>query len=131
MYNSIKERKYCVSNRLKYPGYGNVDKNLIGGIFMVIALFASGGVVILIGLIAGFVSGSFIGFLLSLLGGVLSAMIFFALAILIENQDLILTKLHQEEKHTAKHFKKNKTCSKCEHVYDSIMNSCPRCGTKQ
>lgn len=99
---------------------------------MVTALFISGVVVILSGLITGFVTGSFLGFLLWTIGGIIPAMIFFALAQILDNQETILFNLGQQEVLVESLTKKtDKTCSSCSHTYDRKMSSCPNCGRRE
>ena len=89
-------------------------------------LIVTGIVIIFIAVIIGFLSGSFMGFIASAGSGIVSASIFFALAVILENQELILTRIQQLDKPS----KVQNTCPRCSRQYDGDMHSCPHCGYK-
>ena len=97
---------------------------------MILALYIIGAVAFVISMIAGFSSGSFVGFLITVVGGVSSAIILFALAKILENQENILYKLTYNEEVNRKFFipQEKKVCTKCNYKYDSDYSSCPHCG---
>ena len=96
---------------------------------MIFALYAIGAIAFIISLVAGFSSGSPIGFFISLAGGASSAVILFALARILENQENILHKLqYQEEIQRRSRRQDNKVCPKCDYKYESDSTSCPHCG---
>jgi Oxygen-sensitive ribonucleoside-triphosphate reductase len=98
---------------------------------MATVLFIVGAVVILISVITGFLSGSFMSFMTLVAGGFISALIFFALAVIIENQESIKGKLDLQYEAFRKSQKyEKKTCSKCGREYDYDINSCPNCGNR-
>ena len=91
---------------------------VIIGIFTLVASF-----------IIGLMSGSGFGFILALVGGITSSMIFFALYKILENQEQIMNQLFHQSTQTRKQVAK-KTCPKCENKHDGDMTSCPNCGFK-
>lgn len=64
---------------------------------MILALYIIGAVAFIISVAAGFSSGSLIGFFISVAGGISSAIILFALARILENQENILYRLQYQE----------------------------------
>jgi uncharacterized membrane protein YdjX (TVP38/TMEM64 family) len=98
---------------------------------MVITLGIIGILVLLISFIAGIMTGSFLGFLTAIGGGIASATVFFALSKILTNQEIILYKLQYVEstkKNT--YIQEKKACSRCNKQYDIDMNSCPHCGQR-
>jgi Uncharacterized conserved protein len=96
---------------------------------MVVALYVIGAIAFIISVVAGFSSGSFIGFIIAVAGGISSAIILFALAKILENQENILYKLvNQEEVNRKSCMKEKKACLKCGFKYDNDYSSCPHCG---
>ncbi|WP_407269803.1 hypothetical protein [Radiobacillus sp. PE A8.2] len=96
---------------------------------MIAALIACGIIVLISSVIVGVFSGSFFGFILAVIGGVFSSVIFFALAKIIDNQETMLLKIYKLEDFNRKQVKKEDTvCSKCNYTYDQELNSCPKCG---
>jgi uncharacterized paraquat-inducible protein A len=95
---------------------------------MKLALYVIGAIVFIISIIAGFLSG-LLGVLIGIAGGISAAIIFFALAKIIENQETILYKLVcQEEAYRKSCNKEKKVCPKCNYEYENDYTSCPRCG---
>ncbi|MDK2903415.1 MAG: hypothetical protein PWQ93_1334 [Clostridiales bacterium] len=90
------------------------------------ALYLIGAIVFIINLIIGFTAGSFGGFVTSVANGILSAIILFALAKILDNQDTIIYMLASEKR--KKYPNEKKTCPKCGYEYDSDFSSCPHCG---
>jgi DNA-directed RNA polymerase subunit RPC12/RpoP len=102
------------------------------GIQLIAVLYVIGAIVILISIIVGFLSGSFIHFLIPVVGGIFSGIIFFALAQILDNQESILLKLEQQEAKFRKAFPIPKIeCPKCNYKYDSDYTSCPHCGHRE
>ena len=100
-------------------------------IYLVSALFFIGMIVLVISIVTGFLLGTFFGFSISLLSGIVSCMIFFALAHILNNQQSILFKLQQLEEIYNKQMKQeNKQCSNCNYEYGVTLNSCPNCGAR-
>ena len=96
---------------------------------MLTLLYSVGVIVLIISIIAGIYSGAFMGFLISVAGGIASAIIFFALAKILENQEAILHKLiHQEETQSKHQKQEKKICPRCNRVHDIDFSSCPHCG---
>lgn len=96
---------------------------------MIAALYIMGAVAMIISVIAGLFFGSFPGLLISIAGGISSAIVFFALAKILENQENILHKLNGQEEINKKFFVQEKrTCSKCDYQYSKDYSSCPNCG---
>jgi uncharacterized paraquat-inducible protein A len=98
---------------------------------MIFALYIAGAVILIISIIAGFSSGSMMGFLVAIAGGVSSALIFFALAKILDNQESILFRLYQREGEGKYRVLEKTACPKCSYEYDSERNSCPHCGHRE
>jgi len=99
---------------------------------MILALYIIGAIVFVISIIAGFSSGSFIGFSVAMAGGIASAAIFFALARIIENQENIIYKLnYKDEIERKSSTQEKKTCSKCSYKYDYDYSYCPHCSHRE
>ena len=88
------------------------------GIFTIIASF-----------LIGIFSGSGFGFILALIGGITSSVIFFALSMILSKQEEILFYLESQST-PLKKLIPQKTCTKCEKEHDGGMLSCPYCGFK-
>ena len=99
---------------------------------MIIALYVIGAIAFIISVITGFLSGSFWGFIIAVAGGIISAIVFFALANILEKQESILDKLqYLEEKEWKNKNVEKKTCLKCNYKYDTDYSSCPHCGSRE
>ena len=99
---------------------------------MILGLHVIGAIVILISIILGFLANSFIQFLIFVVGGIFLAVIFFALARITDNQQIILYKLDSQEKIFREYFPKQKIeCPKCNYKYDNDYTSCPHCGYRK
>lgn len=99
---------------------------------MATVLFIVGAVIVLISVIAGIMSGTFAGFMAAIAGGFVSALIFFALGVIIENQETIKGKLDFQYEAFVRSLKaEKKTCSKCGKEYDFDVSSCPNCGNRE
>ena len=96
---------------------------------MIMALYVIGAITLIMSIISGFLLGSFMKFILSVIGGVASAMIFWALANIIDKQDDIINGLQQLTKGSKTQEKK--TCINCNHTYDADYTSCPHCGRRE
>ena len=88
------------------------------GIFTIVASF-----------IIGILSGSGFGFFLALIGGITSSVIFFALSMILSNQEKILNQLQPPSTQLRKLIPQ-KTCTRCDKKHDGDMSSCPYCGFK-
>jgi uncharacterized membrane protein YdjX (TVP38/TMEM64 family) len=96
---------------------------------MSLVLYAIGAAVFIISIIVGLMQGSFWGAIMSLGGGISSAVIFFALGKILDNQENILLKLAAQEEINKKHFKLPQVeCPKCSYKHDDDYTSCPHCG---
>ena len=93
---------------------------------MLTLLYSIGAIVLIISIIAGIYSGAFMGFLISVAGGIASAIIFFALAKILENQEAILHKLIHQEEIQRKHHKQEKKCEGNGNMI--LILACPHCG---
>lgn len=99
---------------------------------MLSILYIIGGIIIIISIIGGFMSGSFLGFLLAVASGGITAIIFFALAKIIENQENIIYKLDKQEENIRKSLVQEKVvCPKCNYEHASDYSSCPHCGYRE
>ena len=96
---------------------------------MTTILVAIGIFTLLAGFIIGLLSGSGFGFILALVGGFTSSVIFFALSMILSNQERILRHFQSQSTQSRKLIPQ-KTCPKCENNYDGDMSSCPNCGFK-
>lgn len=98
---------------------------------MVLILYIIGVIVFIASVVAGFLSGSFIGFIAFVCGGISTAIIFLALRKILENQQAILDKIQYHGDMSKKlQNQKKKTCTKCNYKYDFDYNSCPHCGKR-
>ena len=96
---------------------------------MISVLYIIGLIVFIISIVVGFSSGSILGFLIALRSGISSAIIFFAVAKILENQENILFKLENQEEMYKKSFIQPKiACPKCNYECDNDYTSCPHCG---
>ena len=96
---------------------------------MTTLLFALGGLKLIASVIIGIMTERFLGFILCLVAGISSAAIFFALAIILNNQEKIMQMLNSESTQKRK-LLPQKQCEKCEKMHDGDMTSCPHCGHK-
>ncbi len=96
---------------------------------MSIAMGIIGVITIIAGIILGISTESFVGFIVSLLSSVVSSMIFFALSVIISNQESILSKLYSLDTVNKKLIDKTK-CEKCGKEYDYDYSRCPFCNHK-
>jgi hypothetical protein len=92
-------------------------------------LYGVGAMVIVISLIVGCLQETFLGFVLSVVSGLSSSAVFFALGKILDNQESILLRLG----HFEGYGKRNKnlpktTCPKCSREHDEDYTSCPYCG---
>ncbi|MBH1939673.1 hypothetical protein I5677_02045 [Mobilitalea sibirica] len=98
---------------------------------MIILLYITGAIAFVISIIIGFITGSFWGFVLSVTGGVASAILFFALAFILEKQENVLSILEKQEEADRKIINQEKmVCTKCNYKYAMDYTSCPHCGNK-
>ena len=81
---------------------------------------------IIVSIILGIASGTFLGFLTSVAGGIVSGVVFFALSMVLDNQQAILAGLRKLKRPAEK-----VACPKCGKQYDGDMNSCPHCGYRE
>ena len=87
---------------------------------------------IVLGVIAGIMTGAILSFFFSLLGGIVSALIFFALALILDNQEMIMYQIQEQKAYIKKHIvTETKTCSNCQYEYDRELSSCPHCGSRK
>lgn len=99
---------------------------------MITALMITGALVMIISLIAGFASGSFVGFLAYFGGGIVASIMFFALSKILDNQESILYRLEYiEETAKGSRAREKKVCPNCSRQYDGDRNSCPHCGHRE
>ena len=96
---------------------------------MTTVLTIIGILILFISFVAGITSGSFLGFTVTLAGGIGSSVIFFALSMILSKQEKILYYLESQST-PLKKLIPQKTCTKCEKKHDGDMSSCPYCGTR-
>jgi len=99
-------------------------------ITLISALYIIGIIVFVISVVAGLFSGSFTSFIVALGGGITSAVTFFALAKILENQENILYKLNSDLA-TRSDLLAKKICQKCNYKYEGDYSSCPHCGYRE
>lgn len=99
---------------------------------MVILLYIIGVIVFIASLVTGFGTGTALGVILGIAGGISSAIVFFALAKIIENQQnmfYMIETLNSFQRESQS--KEKKTCPKCNRIYDISFSSCPHCGYRE
>lgn len=96
---------------------------------MITALYAAGIIIIIVGIILGINTGTFWGFIIFTLSLLISSIVYFALARILENQSDIYDKIQSLVENTKKTVEKL-VCSECGKNYDSDFSSCPYCGNK-
>ena len=92
-------------------------------------LWIIGVVVLIIGVISGISAGGFLGFFVGLIGGLVGAIIYFALAVIIDNQEAMRIQI-QAIYDLSRKVVVSKTCEKCKQDYEGDRTSCPHCGAK-
>lgn len=101
---------------------------------MDLIMYLFGGISVLVTLVMAFMAGGeygfVLGFLLSLLLGLMGSSVFFALGKTISNQAAILLLLHKDNYQRKNVPEDLKTCSKCGLAYEVSRRSCPHCGYK-
>lgn len=95
------------------------------------ALVIMGAIAIMIGLVAGFFSGTVSGFILFLAGGSFAGMVLFAFSRIIDNQISILYQLQIQNEYNRELHKKIIDCPNCDYEYDVTYSSCPNCGHRK
>lgn len=95
---------------------------------MISGLIFCGVILIILGIIVGFLSGGL--FFIPIALGVIFSMIFFALASILDRQEDILLKLYELEQNQKDPISK-KTCGNCGYVHTSDLKSCPNCGNRE
>lgn len=95
------------------------------------ALTIFGAITIMIGIIAGFLSGTLFGFILYLVGGIFGGMILFAFSHIIDNQFSILHQLQIHNEFNRELHKKLINCPNCDYEYEVTYSSCPNCGYRR
>lgn len=100
---------------------------------MISVLYVIGVIFLIISIIVGILSGHILGFLIALGSGISSAIIFFALAKILENQELIVFKLEYNEKCMQNLLPAQPMveCQKCNYKYENEYASCPHCGYRR
>ena len=99
---------------------------------MILLLSVIAAIIFIVSLMAGFLSGSLLGILIAVTSGTTSAVIIFALAKILDNQERILSKLVRQEVFSRKTFPLQKViCPKCNYKYDNDYTSCPHCGYRE
>jgi len=118
-------------------------------------LYVIGALTILVGIIAGFATQHVLGFFLGLIGGVIGASVYLALAKILDNQDAIINLIYRTQSESLRKIdsvsnsssnavgapkksgyssiapmKSNmpqKKCSKCKKEVDDSYEKCPHC----
>lgn len=97
-----------------------------------------GVAVIVLGIIAGLISGSMLAFIIYLVGSITSAVIYFALGEILDNQEAIMSRIGQLEDRTEQRLFTNnekranvKKCQSCGREIEVDRASCPYCGGRE
>lgn len=94
-------------------------------------LYIIGVIILILSLIGAFSAGGFLNFLIVLFGGITSAVILFAIAKILENQEEIKYKVDLYAQNNSKRSFAKKKCQRCEKEYDQDLRSCPFCGNRE
>ena len=97
---------------------------------MITALYVIAILVILSGVVVGFFTGSLVGIVIGVLSSIAVSFIFFALAQILLNQEIIISHL-QEVRGDVKKPPKTIVCKHCQQSYTADYSYCPHCATKQ
>ncbi|UOQ87156.1 zinc ribbon domain-containing protein [Gracilibacillus salinarum] len=97
---------------------------------MIKILFSLGTIAIVLSVLIGIMSGHFIMFLLYTFIGIVIGMLLFAVAEIIDNQEVIMNELFAQRKLANAERKKIIQCPRCNSEYDDTRVSCPYCGAK-
>ncbi len=96
---------------------------------MIAVLYCFSVLVSLLGLISGIFSGSLLLFFVFLLGGIIIATLFVALAHVLERQELMIQILETWLIEKSRNNKETqKICPHCQSAHDEKLKSCPICG---
>lgn len=98
---------------------------------MELALILTGAIAIIISVIVGFGTESFLGFLIYLVSGVSVALILFSFSQIITNQLNILHQLQVHHEFTRQLHKNDIKCPNCDDIHEDTYSSCPNCGYKK
>jgi len=92
-------------------------------------LFIIGIITVIAGILLGFMTGSILGFILSVLGSLFIAVIFFALAKALDLLEDIQAKLYKtaEKERKIEKLTDSVACARCKQLHDSDCTSCPHC----
>ncbi len=97
-----------------------------------------GGGIVFIGILAGVVSRSLLGFVIYLVASITSAAIYFALGEILDNQDVINSRIGQLEHNSNRGLDSEATrksgmkkCLSCGKETEDMRNSCPYCGGRE
>ncbi len=95
------------------------------------ALYIIGIIILILSIIGAFSAGGFLNFLLVMFGGLTSAVIMFAIAKILENQEEIKYRVDLYAQNNVKRNFPKKKCGRCEKEYDNDLRSCPFCGNRE
>lgn len=99
---------------------------------MTIALVLAGILILVVSVIAGIYVSSFFSVLIGIVCGIIFALILFALAKILDNQETILKELYLHNQTERKLLNsEQKNCLKCGHSHDRDYTSCPNCGYRE
>ena len=96
---------------------------------MTSVLYIIGVIALIACFILGVISGGILVGIIIVIGGIPVAIIFFALAKILDNQEKIMLMLNSESTQKKKLIPQ-KQCEKCEKMHDGDATSCPHCGHK-
>jgi len=95
-------------------------------------LYLAGIIVFITSVIVGISTLGFIGLIFGLVGGVISSVLFFGLARVLDKQDDILVYLQSQDKKVSNlaNLAPKTKCPRCEKEHDTDCSSCPHCAFK-
>lgn len=98
---------------------------------MIIVLYTIGIIFLIVSVIYGFAIGGVPGVTIAI-SGIISSILYFALAKILGNQEEIFRRLNRIEEAPRRLMRQNnKKCENCGSSYDNDMHSCPHCGHKE
>lgn len=93
---------------------------------MVTALYIMGILMLITGIFVGILAGPY--FLLFIISGTVIAIMLFALAKLLENQQMIMAHLQAQSEYLKMKWSEPITCTNCKETYNETLSYCPYCG---
>lgn len=99
---------------------------------MTTILYGIAAIVVLVNVVLGVFSGSFLTFIMYVVGSLVVAVIFITFATIIANQEALMDRLEIiEQRIELTEGIPLHICSKCKYEYEPRLTSCPNCGNKE